>query len=107
MSLPAPPTIRSALVPPSRTLLPALPVKVFASELPVPLMSAVPVSVRFSMDCPPRLKLTELRTVSVPCPLASSTMSPTWFTTYWSSPPRPVSVSAPGRAHEYVWAGSA
>ena len=38
----------SALAPPSRMLLPVLPVMVFGPVLPVPLMSAVPVRVRFS-----------------------------------------------------------
>ena len=71
MSVPPPPSSVSAPAPPVRTLLPLLPISTLSSALPVPLMLAVPVSVRFSMSpmaCTgsARLKLTDDCTVSMP-----------------------------------------
>jgi hypothetical protein len=64
----------SAPAPPSIALLPLLPVMVLARPLPVPLISPVPVSVRFS-TLALRLRDTEDRTVSVPSPASSVTTS--------------------------------
>ena len=55
----------SAPAPPSSRLLPLLPVMMLASPLPVPLMSPLPVSVRFS-TLAASVKVTEDWTVSLP-----------------------------------------
>ncbi|TPK56151.1 hypothetical protein FJ546_27445 [Mesorhizobium sp. B2-4-19] len=74
----APPLPSSVSLPPSpiSVLMPALPVTMLAMELPVPLMDAAPVRVRFSNSWPERLKETELKTLSVPWPVTSMTLSP-------------------------------
>ena len=95
LSRPAPPSIRSATVrkaparmmslppllltvslPSSVVILfsPELPMRMLLPMLPVALMAAVPVSVRFSTSAA-RMKLTELLTVSVPSPTFSTTTS--------------------------------
>ena len=80
VSLPAWPTSVSLPARPASQLLPLLPVMRLFSSLPVPLMLAVPVSVRFSTlaDKP---KLIAACTVSVPCPASSMTWSPLVSTT--------------------------
>ena len=60
--------------PPSRVLLPELPVIKFPRLFPVALMAEDPVSVRFSIFAP-RLKLTEDWIKSFPAPEPSTTTS--------------------------------
>jgi len=64
----------------TNALLPLLPVSTLSRSLPVALMGAAPVSVRFS-TLAPSVKLTALRTRSVPPPALSVTVSPLSSTT--------------------------
>ena len=74
VSLPMPPLRLSLPASPLRMLLEALPRRMLARALPVPLLSAVPVRVRFSISAP-SVKEIVLWTVSVPPPAASTTTS--------------------------------
>ena len=73
-SLPAPPISVSTPVEPFSVSLPLLPVMTLFSALPMPTSPKAPVSVRFS-SCAPRVRPTELCTVSVPPPASSVIVS--------------------------------
>jgi hypothetical protein len=66
--------IVSAPPAPFKILAASLPVMTLARALPVPLIAAVSVKIRFSTLLP-RVKLTELLTVSIPPAAASVTVS--------------------------------